>query len=117
MFDRIRLVDIVAKIRDLFGANIDLVYNDEYSSPCIIRVRAVAEDNESNYDDILLRDIGNTITEDVHLNRINGIKKTYIQQDKKTKEYRIETDGSNLAEVFGIPEVDATRFDTNVRSN
>jgi DNA-directed RNA polymerase II subunit RPB1 len=48
-------------------------------------------------------------TNGIHLSGVTGIRNTYLQQDKRTGECRIETDGSNLAGVFGIPEVDHTR--------
>lgn len=114
---RIRLSDVVDKIRDNYGYTISMEYNDEFCNPCVIRIRSVDYKNSTEGDsEVLLRGLLNLLMDDsyqsgvaqngIHLSGIPGIKKAYLQQDKKTKECRIETDGSNLAAIFSIPEVD-----------
>jgi DNA-directed RNA polymerase II subunit RPB1 len=111
---RIKLSEIVEKIKYIFGDTVSMEYNDEFSSPCVIRLRSMDYKNSIDEDsEVLLKGVIHLLLEDkdvkLLLGGIPGIKKTYLQKDKKTGEYRIETDGSNLAGVFGIPEVDATR--------
>lgn len=105
----------------------------------VLRVRMISPDqstaeNEdgstesSDFD--LLRRIQNSLLEQLHLFGIPGIKKVYYNDKKKSikwieeegfkitdssveKYYMIETDGSNLAEVITLPEVNHTTTMSN----
>ncbi len=50
---------------------------------------------------------------DVNLKGIKGIKRAIIRKNEANDEYVIYTEGSNLADVLAIPEVDPARTSTN----
>jgi DNA-directed RNA polymerase II subunit RPB1 len=102
---RLRLVDVEEKIRDLFGNSIITEYNDEFCNPCVIRIRPITGKDGSDNDDVVLVQMIPYL-EDIKLCGIDGITKTFAVKDPKTKEYRIETDGSNLSEIMSMSEID-----------
>jgi DNA-directed RNA polymerase beta' subunit len=60
-----------------------------------------------------LEDLIILLSESVLVSGIKGVKNTFIREVKETKEFIIETEGSNLKDVFCIPFVDKTRTFTN----
>lgn len=82
------------------------------------------DDMNGNEDHELLRRMQKNLLEDLHLFGVPGIKKVYLSQKKvwkwddatgfsQSKEWMLETDGSNLAEVMVFPEVDHTNTISN----
>lgn len=110
---RITAEDVVDKIQSEFG-RIDTVpidtiqgtellkiqWNDEYSNKCILRIRPVVDKNsQPGEDPILLQELGHLMMKDIKVSGIDGIKKVFLQEDKDTGEYIIETNGVNIMEV------------------
>lgn len=111
---RIRVTDLVTKIQELMDNNVHLEYNDEFCETCVIRIRPYNDKLSWPTDDEkLLQDVAIFLLDNITPYGIKGIKKTYCEYRKGTNEYVIETLGSNMAEVMGIPEIDFARTTTN----
>lgn len=105
---------IVKRLRELFYNTIQIQYNDEYSEPCIIRIQpfmycSLKSDDDKKY----LEELMNTLMKILFLKGIEGIKKTFLKQIPQTKEYYIETDGTNLAGIMAFNEIDRHRTISN----
>ncbi|RYH23446.1 hypothetical protein EON65_17730 [archaeon] len=118
---------IAAKITEYFNGGVHVLYSDINSTTgFVLRVRILSngvaegggeEDNMVNEDYELLRRMQRTLLDDLHLFGVPGIKKVYLSEKKVNKwddnegfkvnkEWVLETDGTNLAEVMTFPQVD-----------
>jgi DNA-directed RNA polymerase II subunit RPB1 len=125
---------IETKITDFFGKGVHVIYTDDNSDFLVLRIRilVVDEDRQAETDDIangsadheLLRRLQKKLLDDLHLCGVAGIKKVYIsgktgiawsdaQGFETSKEWLLETDGTNLAEVISLPSVDHTTTVSN----
>jgi DNA-directed RNA polymerase II subunit RPB1 len=126
--------DIATKITDKFDKGVHVIYSDDNAAQLVLRVRIKETPGErqgegddvpaGSEDDELLRRMQKTILDNLHLRGVPQIKKVYLSQKKKPrwtdkgfedepKEWIMETDGSNLAEVLLYPSVDHTRTTCN----
>jgi DNA-directed RNA polymerase beta' subunit len=71
-----------------------------------IKRHLVTKDN-INY--FITRDVAIKLIKDTVVKGIRYVEKTFIRQDYKTKEWMIDTQGSNLQELLGMPGIDPTR--------
>lgn len=62
-----------------------------------------------NIDYFTTREVAIDLIKKTTVQGVSGITKTFIRQDLKTKEWLIDTQGTNLAEILSRPEVDQTR--------
>lgn len=79
--------------------------NAEYVKPEFSR-NLLTEDN-INY--FTARDVALELIRKTKVQGIKGITKTYVRQDQKTKEWIIDTQGTNLVEILAHAGVDTTR--------
>ena len=64
---------------------------------------------KDNVDYYIARDVALDIVKKTVVTGVARVEKTYIRQDYSTGEWTIDTQGSNLQELLGIPGVDTTR--------
>lgn len=62
-----------------------------------------------NIDYFTTREVAIELIKKTRVQGVSGITKTFIRQDLKTKEWLIDTQGTNLSEILARPEVDQTR--------
>jgi len=62
-----------------------------------------------NLDYFTMREVAIDLIKNTRVQGVPGITRTYIRQDLKTKEWIIDTQGTNLAELLARSEVDQTR--------
>lgn len=112
--------------------DIDLIYSDENASKLIIRIRMEYNPGDKKipkelaHSEEILKHLETAILKDLSLKGIAQIKKVYAKEAKRpnfdistgtfstnNKEWVIETDGTNLFEVFLIDKVDFTRILSN----
>jgi DNA-directed RNA polymerase II subunit RPB1 len=130
------LSDIADKITEYLAAGVHVVFSDTNHSEYVLRIRVsiapeagdVGDDGEGTFDDYeLLRRMQKTLLEKVHLFGVPGIKKVYFSDVKEIqmwtdeggfkkpegRVYKLETDGTNLAEILTVPEIDHTNTFSN----
>ena len=114
--------------------SIDINSSDENADNLIIRIRIIYDalnerlsKVEAHSQDIL-KNFENVLLRELSLKGIPQIRKVYVKQGKrqyfdntsgafitdgKSKEWVIETDGTNISEIFHLEDVDFTRTITN----
>ena len=123
-------------ITDMIEKNyldIDINSSDENANKLIIRLRIIYNPKNNNltkeeaHSEDILKNLENSILKELSLKGISQIKKVFVKQAKrqyfdlttgayisdKSKEWVIETDGTNLFEVFLLSEVDFKRTISN----
>ena len=70
----------------------------------------ITEDNKEYF---FMKGVALEFILDIKLNGIEGITKTYYRKDPETKEWIVETSGTNMREVMNHPEVDFTHISSN----
>lgn len=126
----------MSNITDIIESNyldLDINSSDENANKLIMRIRLIYNNTnpkisrEEALSQDILKNLESAILKDLSLKGIPQIKKVYVKQAKrqffdtftgafvsdKSKEWVIETDGTNLFEVFRLPEVDFTRSMSN----
>jgi DNA-directed RNA polymerase II subunit RPB1 len=112
--------------------DIDIISSDINATKLIIRIRVIYNQakkqitKEQAHSEEILKNLETVLFKDLSLKGIQQIKKVYVKEAKRpnfdshsgalvtnNKEWVIETDGTNLFEVFLIDEVDFTRVITN----
>lgn len=113
--------------------DIDVNSADENANKLIMRIRLHWNpkndklSKEDAHSEDILKSLENSILKELSLKGISSIKKVYVKQAKrqffdqvtgafvsdKSKEWVIETDGTNLSEVMLLDEVDYTRTISN----
>jgi DNA-directed RNA polymerase II subunit RPB1 len=120
------------KIVECFGNALNIIRSDDNDEILVIRIRIKNspdsdDKSEEEHDEELLREIEQNLLTNVTLCGIKGIEKVSMRQEgkvtidnkgnyidkKSTKEWVLETEGTNLLEVLSIPEVDHTRTISN----
>lgn len=124
---------VAEKITEYFNGGVHVIYSDVNSTTgFVLRVRILTEgraeggegDEVANEDYELLRRMQRSLLDDLHLFGVPGIKKVYLSEKKVNKwnendgfviakEWVLETDGTNLAEVMTFPQVDHTSTVSN----
>lgn len=133
------LSDIKDRITEHYGGGVHVMYSDNNSTDgYVLRLRiwmnsdnrdiieiGDTDDNVCNEHPEWLRRMQRTILDELHLFGVPGIKKVYLSEKKitrwnnntssfePTKDWILETDGSNLAEVMNFIEVDHTSTTSN----
>lgn len=123
------ITDIIEK----YYVDIDINSSDENANQLIMRIRIIHNNKndklsrEEAHSEDILKNLEHSILKELSLKGISQIKKVYVKQAKrqyfdnstgayisdKSKEWVIETDGTNLFEVFLLNEVDFTRTISN----
>ena len=112
--------------------DIDIISSDENATKLILRIRMIYNQGEKKitreiaHSEDILKSLETAILKDLSLKGIPQIKKVYAKEAKlphfdpitgafsnSNKQWVIETDGTNLAEVFLIDKVDFTRILSN----
>jgi DNA-directed RNA polymerase II subunit RPB1 len=120
---------IAEKVKAEFNDTIQVMYSDVNSTTgFVLRIRMFSEEGDDIHgvsDDYeVLRSMQRKILDDVHLFGVPGIKKVYLSEKKGnkwddekgfeiSKEWVLETDGTNLAEIMVYPQVDHTSTVSN----
>jgi DNA-directed RNA polymerase II subunit RPB1 len=116
----IRMDQVVRKIRNAYGDNFHLQYSSEFEENCILRLRARSEKTKDGKDDyrpgedfFLHRELLRLLGNEVMLSGVDGIRKTFIKQMKKSNEFCIETEGTNLQDLLALPYIDKSKTYSN----
>ncbi len=130
MLDKqLTMAQVAEKISQNFGEDLFVIWSDDTADKLIIRCRVVRdpksldEDADAEEDQILKR-IEAHMLESISLRGIPGITRVFMMQHKVShpdetgefkqgKEWVLETDGVNLADVMAVPGVDSTRTYSN----
>jgi DNA-directed RNA polymerase beta' subunit/intein/homing endonuclease len=122
------MLDIYIKIHNVYGNLIDCTFSDDNASELIFRVRvteAGLKDIDSEDAVAALKAIEHNLIHNVILKGVKGIKKVSMHpknssqynQDTgafdKVSEWVLDTDGTNLQEIFANPNVDPYRTRSN----
>ena len=132
---KLSMDEVATKITDRFGKGVHVIYSDDNATQLVLRVRIkiTPEDRQGDGEDVvfgaeddeILRNMQKNLLDNLHLRGVTQIKKVYLSQKKKPrwsdnkgfeeepKQWVMETDGSNLAEVMVFPTVDHTRTTCN----
>lgn len=62
-----------------------------------------------NVEYFVTRDVALDLIKKTDVQGVRGIQKTYVRQDYKTGEWMVDTQGTNLMKLLGLPGVDPTR--------
>ena len=130
MLDKqLTMAQVAEKISQNFGEDLFVIWSDDTADKLIIRCRVVRdpktldEDADAEEDQILKR-IEAHMLESISLRGIPGITRVFMMQHKVSKpdetgefkqgkEWVLETDGVNLADVMAVPGVDSARTYSN----
>ena len=130
MLDKqLTMAQVAEKISQNFGDDLFVIWSDDTADKLIIRCRVVRdpksldEDADAEEDQILKR-IEAHMLESISLRGIPGITRVFMMQHKVSKpdatgefkqgkEWVLETDGVNLADVMAVPGVDSARTYSN----
>lgn len=134
-FDRQRMhsfsltmADVDRVLGEFYDDRISCVFSDDNANEMAMRVRLMLTDSKGQDDDLLteLKALEHNILENVKIRGVESIEKVVIREtlqqqryNKETRyfepfsEYVVETDGSNMLGVMGIPGVDWKRTMTN----
>ena len=132
MLDRgLTMADVDRALVGFYGDDrVSCIFSDDNAGEVAMRIRlSVAGPIDANSSDDLLTELSaleNNLLEMVPIRGVDRIEKVrpietlkYQRYDRATKcfepfsEFMIETDGSNLAGVMGVPGVDAARVTSN----
>ncbi|CAI5756294.1 unnamed protein product [Candida verbasci] len=133
--DRAKMLDkqlvmaqVAQTIKDNFKEDLFVIWSDDTADKLIIRCRVIRDpkllDEDDAEEDQLLKRIEAHMLESISLRGIPGITKVFMMQHKTSfvdetgeykqgKEWVLETDGVNLADVMAVPGVDSTRTYSN----
>ena len=97
--------------KDEYDDSIKKKKGNEDSDEEVIRPRTLINDDNKDY--YFVSRVALNYILDIKLSGVEGITKVYYQLDNKTKQWKIETAGTNMREVMNIPEVDFTKVVSN----
>jgi len=130
----LKMQEIAAKMAESYGNDLHVIFTDDNAENLVLRIRIVSDEEDKlrdqedvavgQEDDVFLKRLERNMLTSLVLRGVPGIKKVYIRESQRThwsdtegfftkKEWVLETDGSNLMEVYGHPEVDFSRTFTN----
>lgn len=127
---------IESKILEFFNNAVHIVYSDNNAELLVLRIRILIseEDRQGESDEQasgsedhdILRRMQKNLMENLHLRGVAGIKKVYLSEKRvqrwveksekgfePQREWLLETDGSNLAEVMTDPRVNHSTIISN----
>ena len=122
------MVDIYVKIHSVYSNVVDCTFSDDNAGDLIFRIRmtdAAMKDIDSTDAVAALKAIEHNLIHNVLLKGIKGIKKvsmhpktstrynTETMAFEKVSEWILDTDGTNLQEIFANPNVDAYKTRSN----
>ena len=134
---KLSMDEIATKITERFTdhgeTGVHVIYSDDNATQLVLRIRIkmFPEDKNGDTDAEValgsegLRQMQKSLLGNLHLRGVEAIKKVYLSQKKKPrwsdakgfedepKEWMMETDGSNLADVMVFATVDHTRTTSN----
>jgi DNA-directed RNA polymerase II subunit RPB1 len=137
---QLEMEDIAKLITEKLNNGVHVVFTETNDDKLVLRIRIKLDpdekrrleseemmpqaDAEVGGDDVYLHRLQADLLETLHLRGVAGIKKVYHRTNKRPiwndqsgfsvkEEWILETDGSNLAEVFTLPTVDHTRTTCN----
>ncbi len=127
MLDRgLTMIDLHHALLNHFGNRVKCMFSDDNAANLIFRIKLYEDVSESANDMLTdLKAMESTILENVilkgieKLNKVEILKRERLAYDddtrtfQKTHEWCLDTDGTNLVEVLGLPYVDATRTVSN----
>ena len=120
------MIDIDRVLHEFYDEKVSVIFSDDNASEMAMRVRLLITSGEG--DDLLteLKALEHNILDIVNIRGIEAVEKvrlseTLNKQRYSTKlhafepfsEFIIETDGSNLPDVMGVPGIDPYRTTTN----
>ena len=141
-FDRAKMIDKQLQMIDIYHAiyskfnkdgrdsdDIKCVFSDDNASNLIFRIKCLIhqeENNDCDEDDMIscLLTLENSILNDIILKGVKGIDKASMSKElnylmkvdhefTKVPQWVIDTNGTNLLDVMGHPDVDFTRTISN----
>jgi DNA-directed RNA polymerase II subunit RPB1 len=122
------MLDVYLKIHSVYSNMIDCTFSDDNASELIFRVRMTEigmKDIESEDAIAALKAVEHNLIHNVLLKGVKGIKKVSMHPKsstlynaetanfEKVSEWVLDTDGSNLQEIFANPNVDNYRTRSN----
>lgn len=123
MDKKITMSDIFNRINSEYRDDMHVIHTDDNASKLILRIRLMLNEEGGNDWDYLkqleasaLQDLWLKGLEDIHKVFMQEVKKSHIEADgsiSHTKEWKLETDGCNLAAVLAEPGVDTRRTISN----
>ena len=129
MIDKnITMQDIHEKITQEYPNELHCIYSDDNDEKLILRIRIMNDEENSTEDQVskwkFLKDLEGNMLEELWLKGIEGITKVVMKEVfvtteasdggmKKVKNWRLETDGVNLASVLALEGVDHTKTISN----
>lgn len=140
--DRAKMLDrklemsyVASRIADAFSTDLFVIWSEDNSEKLIIRCRSLTPKNEKDdeeeiqiEEDQFLRQIENTMLNNITLRGVDNIRRVFMMEREKTtilpsglyagkensdKEWTLETDGINLKKVMCIEGVDFKRTYSN----
>ena len=140
--DRAKMLDrklemsyVASRIADAFSTDLFVIWSEDNSEKLIIRCRSLTPKNEKDdeeeiqiEEDQFLRQIENTMLNNITLRGVEGIRRVFMMERPKTTllksgvfagksdselEWTLETDGINLKKVMCIDGVDYKRTYSN----
>lgn len=111
----VTLDEMVQKLMKTLGSGFKFEWNDEFSTPCVVRIRPYIDKNSNFMDDkALLETLHIYLFNEQEVSGVSKVQKAYfVEPSINNDECTIETDGSNLSEVLTLPYVDSTRTISN----
>ena len=135
---QLEMEDIANEITEKLNKGVHVVHTDTNDDKLVLRIRIVLEPEDkrrmesedaalqaaTDGDDVYLHRMQTDLLNSLRLRGVAGIKKVYHRAYKRPvwndlegfvrkEEWILETDGSNVADVFAIPAVDHTRTFSN----
>ncbi|KAL4452229.1 hypothetical protein ABPG75_007891 [Micractinium tetrahymenae] len=129
---KLLLSEVAERINSEFEDELHCLFNDDNADKLILRIRLMTdepnkngEEGDQQEDDVFLKKIESSMLSQVKLQGIEGIRKVFLREAKRTRldsasggfvtdnEWVLDTEGVNLLEVMCHPEVDFTRTVSN----
>jgi len=122
--------EIADKINSEFAGDLKCIFNSDNSTPLVLQIRLISDEGkdkdetvEDADEDLFLKKVEHNLLSRISLRGIPGITKVFMREEKRNtlsneglesqKEWILDTEGSDLQAVMGIPEVDFTRTTSN----
>eukprot|EP00208_Stichococcus_sp_RCC1054_P006669 CAMPEP_0206139996 /NCGR_PEP_ID=MMETSP1473-20131121/7953_1 /ASSEMBLY_ACC=CAM_ASM_001109 /TAXON_ID=1461547 /ORGANISM="Stichococcus sp, Strain RCC1054" /LENGTH=969 /DNA_ID=CAMNT_0053533969 /DNA_START=9 /DNA_END=2918 /DNA_ORIENTATION=- len=129
---KLTMGDIAEKIDREFNDELHCIFSDDNAEKLILRLRILTEEGgkdeagaEDQFDDLFLKRIEGSMLSQVALQGMEGIRKVFIREAKRTRvdaagfaystenEWMLDTEGVALLKVMAHKDVDATRTVSN----
>ncbi|GAB4819036.1 hypothetical protein N2152v2_006082 [Parachlorella kessleri] len=130
---KLLLSEVAERINSEFEDELHCLFNDDNADKLILRIRVMSdepnkggEEAAETEDDVFLKKIETSMLSQVALQGIEGIRKVFLREAKRTRldreggqgfvtdnEWVLDTEGVNLLAVMCHPDVDYTRTVSN----